>query len=262
MPARDAHGATDVETPTPARFDDIDSTSLHARRLVESGDDPLDHGPLLVLACRQSAGVGRLGRAWASPAGGLWCTLAARLNHPPHASLSVRAGLAVLAVLQQALGRNADRVRLKWPNDLMLDDRKLGGVLIEILARPRGGPGGRAVLVGVGINANVDPAALPPHLGTSAATLTGAGLGPVDIDALAMDIGRAVTAALPRGALDESELRTAEKSLWGVGRRGSWAAPGGSRIEGVLLGLDDHGRALVRDATGQTRRIASAEWSA
>ena len=89
-------------------FDAIDSTSLHARRLVEAGAPEAEHAlPLVIVAATQTAGVGRLGRAWSSPRGGLWCTFVLR---PSRAyaqvsdGLGMRIGAAVTDSLRAAAG--------------------------------------------------------------------------------------------------------------------------------------------------------------
>ncbi|MBL8991587.1 MAG: biotin--[acetyl-CoA-carboxylase] ligase [Phycisphaerae bacterium] len=265
MPAHQPHSGAPLASPRLDLHDSLDSTSLHARRLVESDAKSLDGGPLLIVARSQTAGIGRLGRTWASPVGGLWCTLVARLDRPPHPALGVRAGLAVLAATREALGRQADRFRLKWPNDLMLDDRKFGGVLVEVVTPPRSaadGPPGRAALIGVGLNANADPATLPEDVRSTAATLRAVGLPPIDLDALTRAVAARLAEALTVDVLTGPDLHEANRSLWGVGRDAEWAVAGGSRIRGVLQGLDDHGRAVIRDAHGRQSAVSSAEWSA
>ena len=103
----------------------------------------------VVLADGQTAGRGRLGRAWHSPpGGGVWLSVLLRLGRPPAGgALAIRAGLAAVAAVAQAAPGLAPRLR--WPNDLMAADRKVGGVLCE---GRRGGPGAAWVAVGVGIN--------------------------------------------------------------------------------------------------------------
>lgn len=134
-------------------FDAIDSTSLHARRLVEAGAPEAEHAqPLVIVAATQTAGVGRLGRAWSSPRGGLWCTFVlppARPYAEVSDGLGMRIGAAVTEALRAAVEREfAPRLQTKWPNDVLLDGRKVCGVLTETA----GAGDGLRVLVGVGVN--------------------------------------------------------------------------------------------------------------
>jgi BirA family biotin operon repressor/biotin-[acetyl-CoA-carboxylase] ligase len=104
--------------------------------------------PVLLAADEQTAGRGRRGRRWHSPAGtGVLFSLALPLRRPVHelGGLSVVAGLAAVRALR-ALG--ASEVALRWPNDLLVRGAKLGGILVETRARGAGS----AAVVGIGVN--------------------------------------------------------------------------------------------------------------
>src|SRR5688500_2328141 len=101
--------------------------------------------PVLLVAERQTAGRGRMGRAWQSaPGDSLTFSLGLPLAPADWAGLSLAVGVSVAESLHPA-------VRLKWPNDLWVDDRKLGGILIETASFGEGA-GGRYAVIGVGIN--------------------------------------------------------------------------------------------------------------
>lgn len=144
----------------------LGSTSDRARELGEEG-----LLPAIVLADRQTAGRGRRGRRWASDtARGLWFTVARAAPGSATATLPLRIGLAV----SRALDSVAPEVRtdVKWPNDLMVEGRKLGGILCEhasctLPARgipPRGGCHDGLLLAGIGINLNQRLQELPAGL--------------------------------------------------------------------------------------------------
>ena len=118
----------------------------------------------LVLADSQRAGRGRHGRSWISPPGaGLWCTLILRPRPPPGGQLAELGLVAGLAVQAAVVALGARQVRLKWPNDLLLGQRKLAGILLERVDPPQGGP---LVLVGIGVNlARCADLGLPEALG-------------------------------------------------------------------------------------------------
>lgn len=104
----------------------------------------------LFVAEQQTAGQGRLGRQWISPAGcNLYVSLAYRFEGPPArlAGLSLVTGIALAEALR-AVG--CSRVGVKWPNDLVVDGRKLGGVLVQLRALPEG-----ATLAAIGFGINV-----------------------------------------------------------------------------------------------------------
>jgi BirA family biotin operon repressor/biotin-[acetyl-CoA-carboxylase] ligase len=114
--------------------------------------------PVLLVAERQTAGRGRLGRGWHSrPGESLTFSLGLPLAPADWSGLSLAVGTSLAESLHAA-------VRLKWPNDLWLQDRKLGGILIETASFGDGG-GSRYAVVGVGLNIAAPPAAglsMPP----------------------------------------------------------------------------------------------------
>ena len=127
---------------------EIDSSNTELMRRARAGR--LE--PVLLVAERQTAGRGRLGRAWASDAGAS-LTFSLGLARAPAdwAGLSLAVGVAVAEALHP-------RVQLKWPNDLWLDDRKLGGILIETASFGEGGAAQRYAVIGIGLNIAPRPA--------------------------------------------------------------------------------------------------------
>ena len=129
----------------------------HLAECASTNTEALNHlrdggGPLVVSADRQTAGRGRLGRAWQSDGAALTFSVALPLPAELDLSgLSLAIGCTVADVLDPAGGR----LQLKWPNDLFLDGAKLGGILIETvpLAHER-----RGVVIGIGINVKPLPA--------------------------------------------------------------------------------------------------------
>jgi BirA family biotin operon repressor/biotin-[acetyl-CoA-carboxylase] ligase len=226
-----------VTAATIVRLGDVGSTmdALHA--LAEEGAA----AGTAVVARSQSAGRGSRGRAWTSPPGGLWLSV---LSRPAAAGLqlaSLRAGLAVA----EALGRlgAGNRIRLKWPNDLMLDERKLGGILCE--ARWQGATL-EWIVIGIGVNVENQP---PAELAARAARLHEV-LPEVSLEALVEPVIEAVrdvnAAAGP--LTDREQARFAVRD-WLRGRR--LVAP----VAGIPTGVADDGALLVRQPDGTTTAV-------
>ncbi|HSW10197.1 MAG TPA: biotin--[acetyl-CoA-carboxylase] ligase [Bacillota bacterium] len=136
---------------------------------------------LAVLADEQSSGRGRLGRSWHSPGGaGVWMSVLLRPAFPPEQAprLAITAGLSVARAIRRTAGLACD---LKWPNDVLLNGRKLAGILAEVA---RAGDRSFFVVLGVGINVSVADDQWPPSLRAAATSLTAAGC-PADRIALA-----------------------------------------------------------------------------
>lgn len=142
----------------------LDSTQTRARQLVETGEAQL---PALVVADRQSAGRGRGSNRWWTGEGSLAFSLVvdpAAFGFPRRAvpRLSLAAGVAIVDSVAGRL--DGHPLGLHWPNDIYIGQRKLAGILVEVL------PGGEHI-VGVGLNTNSSVAAAPPELQATVATL-------------------------------------------------------------------------------------------
>jgi BirA family biotin operon repressor/biotin-[acetyl-CoA-carboxylase] ligase len=182
----------------------------------------------LVVADAQRSGRGRQGKSWASlPGQGVWCTIVER---PKDVSafevLSLRIGLRLAAALDELAG---ERVQLKWPNDLLLRDGKLGGILTE--AR---WSGSSLAWVAVGVGVNVS------HPGVEGAASLRPGTARFDV--LRAIVSAVREAAASRGPFTHSEIdRYGERDAL-RGRR--ITAPGA----GVVQGIDAAGALLVQTA--------------
>lgn len=134
-------------------LDQVDSTNAHAQRLSEAGE----RGPVWIRANAQSAGRGRKGRHWVSKPGNLYTTLLFTPDAPiaSLSQLSFVTSLAVYDLAARLLGGDAD-LSLKWPNDVLLKDCKLSGILAETI--PGNGAECVSVAVGCGVNLQHAPA--------------------------------------------------------------------------------------------------------
>lgn len=142
--------------------DAVSSTNDEAKRLAEAGEPE----GTVVIARRQGAGRGRVGKNWVSPEGGLYLSviLRPRIDPTEAPKMTLLAGLAVAETLRD-LGVDA---RIKWSNDVVLGGRKVSGVLTEMAAEENAV---KYVVLGVGINANLGPEDLPEELRKDSAFL-------------------------------------------------------------------------------------------
>lgn len=214
----------------------IGSTNARAQQLAAAG---APHGTI-VTAGEQTAGRGRQGRAWATPAGTA-LAVSIVLRDPP-GLLTLAAALAVAEV---AAALDADRraPAIKWPNDVLLDGRKVSGILAEGRLQE-----GWAVL-GIGVNVAIPADAFPPELAARATTL-GREPGAVE-EALALllpALAQWLDASAPQ-LLDAYRERDAL-----AGRRIGWE--GGS---GVADGIADDGRLRVRGDDGAEHLLDAGE---
>jgi len=190
----------------------------------------------MVIATEQLQGRGSRGRPWHSPPGGLWLSALYRPSSTGGLELlSVRVGLAVARALDPHV---PTPVRLKWPNDLMLGGRKLGGILCE--ARWQGAVLGW-IAVGVGLNVR-NP--IPGELREAAVSLI-----ELEPDVQLENVLHSVSAALRALDLGAERLSPAELELF-AGR--SWLDGREIRepLPGIVAGLNDDGALRVRTAQG------------
>lgn len=231
-------------------LDEIDSTNAEARRRAEAGEA----GPLWVVAERQTAGRGRRGRDWETAQGNLAASLLMLTERPPAeaAQVSFIAALATSDLARACLP--AQRIRLKWPNDLLIDGRKAAGVLVE---SGRRASGGLWLVVGVGVNL-VDAPVIPDRPTISFAE---AGASPTPGAHEALDILAASFAGWlglwnAQGFAAIAEAWTAR--AYGLGEP-CIARLSAETVEGIAEGLDVDGALRLRRADGAVRRITAGD---
>jgi BirA family transcriptional regulator, biotin operon repressor / biotin---[acetyl-CoA-carboxylase] ligase len=225
-------------------FYKIASTNTSA---MASAAEGAEEGTVL-LAEQQTAGRGRGSNAWQSPRStGIYCSVILRPQLPPLKVLvlSLAAGLAVQAAIRQ-LDSRVD-VDLKWPNDLLIEGRKVAGILTEMNAEATRV---RYLVVGVGVNVNQQsfPRDLPA---ISLQLATGSAWSRVELAAaLLKSLDREYRGLLEDRDAQESILRRfAEGSSW-VQRKNVVIQEDGSTFEGTTEGLDANGFLRVRTANG------------
>ena len=200
------------------------------------------------LAEEQTAGRGRGANSWQSPRStGIYCSVILRPKLPPSdvLVLSLAAGLAVQAAIQQVDSRV--RADLKWPNDVLIDGKKVCGILTEMNAEATRV---RYLVVGMGINVN--QAGFPKDLlATSLRLITGSEWSRVEVvGALLKSLDREYSRLVEDpGAREAILTRFAENSSWVVGKSVR-IEENGSAFEGTTEGLDDRGFLRVRTTQG------------
>ena len=245
-------------------FDTLDSTSAEARR--RAGEAA--HGPQWFVALRQTAGYGRRGRAWRQEEGDFAGSL---LFAPDAASgaarerfgeLSFVAALAVHAVLEGVAAKGA--VRIKWPNDILIDGAKVSGLLLEMVETAAfGRHGSPALILGVGVNVVTSPEDAPypatrliDHLDAGGETRALKELAPLE---MARRLDAAFWLQYDRWLAEGfAPLRAA----W-LDRAAGLGAPITVRmptetVEGVFADLDAAGRLVLHMRTG-TRKISAGD---
>ena len=235
-------------------FAEIDSTNEEARRLGEAGEA----GPIWITAERQTAGRGRRGRTWVSPGGNFMGTLFLRPEVGPRkaAELSFVAALAVHDAVDALLPPPLrPALKLKWPNDLLHDGRKLAGILLE----SSGVAGGTVSWLAIGIGINL--AHHPDMVEFPATSLAALGVPDVTPEQ-ALEV---LAAAFDRRMRQWRDVQgfAAIREAWLL-RAAGLGGPITVRLadetfEGVFVGLAADGALDVRMASGEIRQVAAGD---
>jgi BirA family biotin operon repressor/biotin-[acetyl-CoA-carboxylase] ligase len=226
-----------------ACFDVVGSTNDEAMGLARAGDP----GGVWIVAREQTHGRGRLGRTWSSPAGNLYASLLLvdPSPRPSAPELGFVAGTALASALGTILSGDR-RLAIKWPNDVLFDGVKLGGILLESAELS---DGGFACVAGFGVNCASHPSNLL-YDATDLTEITGAAVAP---ERVLDHLARAMAARLEawnRGA-GFAAIRGEWLSLaGGLGSVIGVAAPSGT-VEGRFETIDSTGRLLLLTPAGR-----------
>ena len=240
-------------TPILHRFDTVGSTNDVALKMAREGAPE----GTVILARSQTKGRGRRGRQWfATPGQGIILSAVLRPDIPldRYSELAFAAAVAVAECIESECGLQP---QLKWPNDVLVGDRKLCGILIEAA--------GDAAIVGIGVN--VRQTEFPPELFSTPpqpSPLRG-GSGPTSValeGGACTDVEQLTQALITRlfsvyGLEFKEILVRWRKYMWGAGQLVEVVSEAGS-VSGTISGVDDDG-ALLIDNDGSTRRIVAAD---
>jgi BirA family biotin operon repressor/biotin-[acetyl-CoA-carboxylase] ligase len=222
-------------------LDTVGSTNDHAKDMARAGAP----AGSIVLARVQTAGRGRQGRSWSSLSGNLHMSLVLRpcLSLRDRGQLSFAAGVGLAEAVELLLPQG-NKLALKWPNDMLIDDKKAAGILIETE--------GDFAIIGIGLNLL--------HAPLDAVSLQGLGMSPPRTRDLAMDIAARVMAQANSldssgfGSVRENWLKRAWRLYLPISARVS-----AETLQGTFLGIDASGALQLQTGEGVIRSIPSAE---
>lgn len=232
-------------------FDSLASTNDEAKRLAEAGAEE----GTLVWARRQTKGRGRHGRVWESPKGNLYLSLVLRPEGPVQTAveLSFVAALAVGETVTALMPPMA-MVTYKWPNDVLLNRRKVAGILLESSSAAGGALDW--LVVGVGINI----AEFPYDTRTAATSLRFEGTAEITVEAALEGFTRYFLSWSARWR--EEGFAPVRKTWWerAEGRDQLIAVSrGADRIEGKLIDMDESGAIVVEGRHGERHLVAAGD---
>lgn len=228
-------------------FDRVDSTNRIALEMASQGLP----GGIVILAEAQEKGKGRLGREWFSPEGmNLYFSLLLRPYQPARdfPLYSLATSVALIEAIQRTTGL---AVQIKWPNDVVLEDKKLAGILLESEVRGEQSP---SLVVGVGVNVNIGLTDFPAELQKSATSLRIALGRPVDRADLLIELFNQLVEQYR--LVDDKALliQAVRQHCQTLGRRVR-VQTARQEFEGWAEDLQEDGALLIRMGDGNQRRI-------
>lgn len=234
-------------------LDQVDSTQKKAKEMILEGN--AKHG-LIIRAKTQTEGIGRLNRLWSSPLGGLWMSTIYRAD----CSLELFQGFSVflgLEIIEQLTKKFLLDFKIKWPNDLILNGKKIGGILIDIISK---GDHLNYLIIGVGINLNINRDSFPEELHSTATSLLIEQNNSIDDEEIFSLVLNA------QNKIFQNSFHERNIDTWG-----SWSFRShtfGSevivdmfdeKIIGIEKGITSKGELIISFETGETRTISAGE---
>lgn len=235
-------------------LDETASTNAYAFRLAEEGATE----GTVVIADAQSGGKGRLGRVWASPPGvNLYCSVILRPFVKPYEApqLTFLSAVAVARAIEQVTGLKPE---IKWPNDVLIEGKKVAGLLNEMSAET---DGINFVILGLGVNLNMSTEQFPPDLRSPATSLLLEAGQPVErvrfVAQMLRELDMLYAGFLTHGFL---QVREEWQRRCNAHDREVVVSNGGAEVvRGMFGGIDGDGALLVRHTDGRVERILSGD---
>ena len=230
----------------------VDSTNAYAARLASEGAEE----GTIVLAERQTAGRGRLGRAFASPEGGIYLSIIVRdrLQGRDVPFITLLSGVAVARAIREVTGLPA---LIKWPNDILVHGKKVCGILNESRFA---GDEIDFIVIGVGVNVSTDMSAFPPEVRDVASTLKrelGAEVARLPVlKRLLGNVEELLQAYRANGEQDTIQQWVSFSCT--IGRRVNVISRSGS-VEGMALGIDRTGALVIETAPEKEERVLTGD---
>jgi len=234
-------------------FKEVMSTNTVAKFLSEND---VNNGTV-ILSEKQSGAKGRLGKSWESPLGGIWLSLVVKPNvdHSKIPMITLATGVAVVKTLERIGIENAE---IKWPNDVMINDKKVCGILTEAITKFNSI---ESVIIGVGIDANFDVNVLSEELQEGTTTLDielGHRVNENEIIRFFLEEFERIGILFEEGGF-ERILKEWRKYSYSIGKIVEVREPFSKSYDGYVLGISREGALVVEKIDGTLEKVISGE---
>ncbi len=234
-------------------FKEVMSTNTIAKFLSSNGAE----NGTVIISEKQSNAKGRLGKAWESPLGGIWLSiiLNPKVDHSKIPMLTLTTGVADARTFEKIGVENAE---IKWPNDLMINDKKVSGILIEAIAKFNTI---EQVIIGVGIDANLDVTALPEEIQSGTTSLDielGKKVDENEIIRIFLEEFEKIGTVFNDGGYEDI-LKEWRKRSYSIGKIVEVKQPFSESFDAYILGISREGALVVEKIDGSLEKVISGE---
>ena len=234
-------------------FKEVMSTNTVAKFLSEND---VNNGTVIISE-KQSGAKGRLGKSWESPLGGIWLSLVVKPNvdHSKIPMITLATGVAVVKTLERIGIENAE---IKWPNDVMINDKKVCGILTEAITKFNSI---ESVIIGVGIDANFNVNVLSEELQEGTTTLDielGHRVNENEIIRFFLEEFERIGILFEEGGF-ERILKEWRKYSYSIGKIVEVREPFSKSYDGYVLGISREGALVVEKIDGTLEKVISGE---
>ena len=234
-------------------YREVSSTNTIAKFLSLNG---VENGSV-ILSETQTSGRGRSGKQWESPLGGIWLSIVLnpQVNHSQIPLITLATGVAVAKALEEVGIENPE---IKWPNDVMINGKKVCGILTEAVTHDNEVEN---VIIGVGINANIDVEEFPRHLRRTTTTLKAELNGEVDehtLIRLFLEEFEKISELFSHEGFEQI-LKEWRKRSYSIGKNVEVRRPYKKSYYGYVVGIDKQGALIVEKNDGTLKKVISGE---
>lgn len=234
-------------------FKEVMSTNTVAKFLA---DNNVQNGTVIISE-KQSGAKGRHGKGWESPLGGIWLSIIVNpeVDHSKIPMITIATGLAVKKALERVGIKNAE---IKWPNDVMINDKKVSGILTEAITKFNTI---ESVIIGVGIDANFNIESLPEELQEGTTTLSnelGHKVNENEVIRIFLEEIEKIAEIFHEGKYEEI-LKEWRKDSYSIGKIVEVRQPFRQSYDAYILGISREGALVVEKIDGTLEKVISGE---
>ncbi|WP_409199568.1 biotin--[acetyl-CoA-carboxylase] ligase [Methanobrevibacter sp. DSM 116169] len=235
-------------------YKEVMSTNTLAKFFADQGQDE----ETVVISEKQTKGRGRSGKKWESPLGGVWLTMIVkpRIDQTKASLITLATGVAVANTIKSF---GIENVEIKWPNDILIDGKKVSGILTEAVAKLNSI---KYIVIGVGIDVSLENNKMSGDLKEEAISLNKASGAKVDANEVIKRFLKEFEIIFKMFEDEKYEeiLKEWRKDSYSIGKYAKIRQPFGNSFDAYIIGINKEGTLIVEKADGTLEKVISGEF--